>query len=129
LLWAGAEHGIAVIAASVRRSGARKALEEVAMEVTTTRNGSDAVVTVSGDVDVETAPKLEAAFSQIFDEGAQRIVVDLAGVAFLGSSGLSVLIGAQRRATYFELAPGNRIVDRLIELTGLGLLYGDTNSD
>jgi anti-sigma B factor antagonist len=98
------------------------------MEVTTTRNGSNAVLTLAGDIDVETAPKLDAAFAAVFEEGAQDIVVDVAAVSFLGSSGLSVLIGAQRTATSFHLQRGNRIVDRLVELTGLDLLYGDANS-
>lgn len=98
------------------------------MEVTTTRDGLEAVVTVAGDVDVETSPKLEAAFSELFSDGAQTVVVDVSDVSFLGSSGLSVLIGAQRAATRFELRRGNRIVDRLIEITGLALLYGDAHS-
>ena len=98
------------------------------MEVTTTRDGLVAVVTVAGDVDVETSPKLDAVFAELFSDGARTVVVDVSDVSFLSSAGLSVLIGAQRAATHFELRRGNRIVDRLIELTGLALLYGDSHS-
>ena len=62
----------------------------------------------------------------LFSGGATSLVVDVEAVSFLGSSGLSVLIGAHRTAERFELRRGNRIVDRLISLTGLGLLYGDS---
>lgn len=97
------------------------------MQVSTTRNGEEAVVTVSGDVDADTSPQLEAEFASVAASGARTVVVDVGAVSFLGSSGLSVLIGAQRAADRFELRRGNRIVDRLVELTGLGLLYGDAD--
>ena len=97
------------------------------MEVATTRNGTNAVLALAGDIDVETAPKLDAAFAAVFEEGARNIAVDVSGVFFLGSAGLAVLIGAQRSAATFELQAGNRIVDRLIELTGLQLLYGHSD--
>ena len=99
------------------------------MQVTTTRNGDQAVVTVTGDVDADTSPRLEAEFSSLLAGGAHTMVVDVEGVSFLGSSGLSVLIGAHRSADGFTLRRGNRIVDRLIELTGLGLLYGEDAAD
>ena len=95
------------------------------MQVTTTRDGDEAVVTIAGDVDADTSPQLEAEFSSLLAGGARSLIVDVEGVSFLGSSGLSVLIGAHRAADRFELRRGNRIVDRLVALTGLGLLYGD----
>ena len=95
------------------------------MQVTTTRSGDEAVVTIAGDVDAGTSPQLEAELNTVFASGASAIIVDVEAVSFLGSSGLSVLIGAHRTAERFELRRGNRIVDRLISLTGLGLLYGD----
>ena len=101
------------------------------MQVTTTRSGDEAVVTIAGDVDAETSPQLEAEMNTLFASGTKSVVVDAEGISFLGSSGLSVLIGAHRTAERFALRRGNRIVDRLISLTGLGLLYGDseTNAD
>lgn len=98
------------------------------MQVTTTRNGDEAVVTVGGDIDAETSPQLEAEINSVLGGGVRSVIVDVEAVSFLGSSGLSVLIGAHRAADRFELRRGNRIVDRLIELTGLGLLYGDADA-
>ena len=97
------------------------------MQVTTTRKGDEAVVLIGGDVDAETSPQLEAELTALLSGGARSMIVDVEAVSFLGSSGLSVLIGAHRAADRFELRRGNRIVDRLIELTGLGLLYGDAD--
>lgn len=98
------------------------------MQVTTTRNGDEAVVIIGGDVDAETSPQLEAEINSVLGRGVRSMIVDVEAVSFLGSSGLSVLIGAHRAADHFELRRGNRIVDRLIELTGLGLLYGDADA-
>ena len=97
------------------------------MEITTTRTGDEAVVIIGGEVDSETSPRLEAELTALLSAGARSMIVDVEAVSFLGSTGLSVLIGAHRAAHRFELRRGNRIVDRLIELTGLGRLYGDAD--
>ena len=95
------------------------------MDASTTRDGAAAAVTVSGFIDSETAPKLDALMDGLFADGARRLDVDLTDVSFLSSAGLSVLISAHRRSDEFRLRRGNRIVDRLIELTGLTMLYGE----
>ncbi len=95
------------------------------MELTTTVDGSRTTVGVYGDIDSDTAPKLEAELSGLITAGASELVLDPAGVSFLSSAGLSVLITTHRAATSFRLERGNRMVDRLIALTGLEMLYGD----
>jgi anti-sigma B factor antagonist len=54
------------------------------------------VVTVSGQLDMETAPRLEAALYPLLDGGVRRIVVDLADLSFCDSIGLSTLFVAHR---------------------------------
>ncbi len=98
------------------------------MQVTTTRSGDEAVVRIAGDIDTVTSAQLESELTSLLNGGARMMIVDVEAVSFLGSCGLSVLIGAHRSADQFELRRGNRIVDRLIELTGLGLLYGDADA-
>ena len=94
------------------------------MEVTIKRQGASAVVTVTGDVDSETSPRLHAEITGALLDGGNDMNVDMAGVTFLNSAGLTVLIDAQRNAERFSVQPGNRVVDRLIALTGLSILYG-----
>lgn len=98
------------------------------MQVTSTTNGPEVVITVAGEIDADTSPSLDAAIAEVVGQGIRSLVVDLEEVTFLGSSGLSVLIGAQRSVESFELRRGNRIVDRLITLTGLERLYGSATS-
>ena len=100
------------------------------MDIVIDRHDGTARVRVTGDVDSETAPRLEAELARVIVDGADDLVLDLSEVSFLSSAGLGVLIGLHRDAQRLRVEPGNRIVDRVIELTGLGLLYGeDEGSD
>ena len=56
------------------------------------------VLTIRGEADIESAPALQRALAEAASE-AQLIVLDLAGLEFIDSSGISVLIQAQLRAT------------------------------
>jgi anti-sigma B factor antagonist len=78
------------------------------------------VVIATGDVDLAGGPLLEAAILQ--REGHQPVVIDLAGVEFIDSSGLRSLLGASRRAhersTEVVLRSPSAEVRRLLEITG-----------
>jgi anti-anti-sigma factor len=80
---------------------------------------SATVVTVGGELDVHTAPSLQAALAALDSSG--RIVVDLTGVGFLDSTGLSVFVNAladARQATLAVVANAPRVV-KVFTLTGL----------
>ena len=97
------------------------------MDVTSNRSGTSATVVVIGDVDSETAPALENAVRALIADGVTALALDATGITFLSSAGLSVFVGAKKELPDvggFVLLRGNRTVDRLIQLTGLELLYG-----
>lgn len=56
------------------------------------------VLTVTGEVDLSTAPRLREAIVEAIADGATRLVVDLDHVEFLDSTGLGVLVGGLKRA-------------------------------
>ncbi|MBE8522699.1 STAS domain-containing protein [Amycolatopsis sp. H6(2020)] len=66
--------------------------------VATRTTGAGAVVTVEGELDVATAPRLRAGVAALVLRPGQRLVVDLAGVTFCDSSGISALIAARNVA-------------------------------
>ena len=81
------------------------------------------VVKVAGEVDIETSPVLEERLRSVLDQGHSSVVIDLAGVTFLDSTGLSVLIGGLRRCQdgggELHLASPRPNVRKVLEVTGL----------
>ena len=56
-------------------------------------------VELSGELDISTAGEVEARLLQLEDDGVpERLIIDLREVSFLDSTGLSLLINADRRA-------------------------------
>jgi anti-sigma B factor antagonist len=68
------------------------------LEISSESNGSQCTVTLDGEVDVYTAPRLKDELVSLIQNGCTHVVVDLEGVAFIDSSGLGVLVSALRRA-------------------------------
>lgn len=86
-------------------------------------HGADArVVTVTGEIDTLTAPKL-ASFLNEQLSAVQVVVVDLDGVEFLGSAGLSALFEANelahRERRDLRMVCHSRIANRALEATEL----------
>ena len=70
------------------------------MALTTTRVGSAAVVTVTGELDLQTARELMSTVDDALEwPDLAGLVVDLSGVSFLGSSGLGTLAELATRTT------------------------------
>jgi len=71
------------------------------MEIQREQHGSAVVVAVSGTVDIHSSPTLRAELRQPLGLKVPSIVVDLAGVKFVDSSGLATLIEALKRANEY----------------------------
>ena len=55
------------------------------------------VVGVGGEIDMDTTPMLEDLLQEVVDAGARHVVLDLAGVTFMDSSGLNLLVMSLKR--------------------------------
>ncbi|MGH8774114.1 MAG: STAS domain-containing protein [Jiangellaceae bacterium] len=84
------------------------------------------VVAVSGDVDLTTAPVLRDHLLDRIELGERRLMVDLAEVGFLDSTGLSALVVAYHAATETRgalvVARARPPVRRVLEITRLDVL-------
>ncbi|MFJ6675438.1 STAS domain-containing protein [Actinosynnema sp. NPDC091369] len=98
---------------------------QLGLDVRTAAQGVT-VVSVSGEVDMLTAPQLRASALQHLDAGS-TLVLDLSGVSFLGSAGLAVLVEASqqaaRREAEFRVVAVERAVTRPLAATGLGEVF------
>lgn len=63
-----------------------------------------AVLRVSGEVDILSAPLLGDRLAALFITSPRVLVLDLAGVTYLGSSGLAVLVQARDSASHGNVA-------------------------
>ena len=88
-----------------------------------------AVLTARGEVDLYTAPVLRSALDEAFENDPKSIVVDLTGITFFASSGLSVLLAgldeAERRHCELRLAGCSRAVQRPLDIAGVGAYFED----
>lgn len=87
------------------------------------RDDGAVVVSVFGELDLATCPQLRAVLDRLATE-KRTAVVDLAGVAFMDSTGLNLLAQATREARRdgwtFALAPElPDAVARLFEITSM----------
>ena len=85
--------------------------------------GGCTVVTISGELDIASAPVLREQLLGLLRPGASRIVIDHSGVIFCDASGLAVLVGASRRAGLLDgvlrLAAPTPLTATVLRLTGL----------
>jgi anti-sigma B factor antagonist len=93
------------------------------LTVESREDGNACVLALTGELSLADASALERRLEQVLTTNATTIVVDLAGVEFIDSTGLSVLVRAQQQATERGIELGvanpNAQAARLLSLTGL----------
>ncbi|MGH9164658.1 MAG: STAS domain-containing protein [Acidimicrobiales bacterium] len=92
-----------------------------------TEHGPMTVLSVRGEVDVYTAPRLREKLVELVGQGKHQIVIDLEAVEFLDSTGLGVLVGALKRLRSHDgdlslVCTQHRIL-KVFEITGLTRVF------
>jgi anti-sigma B factor antagonist len=86
-------------------------------------DGNAFVVSLTGEVDLHTAPELEHALDGVIGLGGTSAVVDLADVSFIDSTTLGVLMRThsqlQRLGGQLIVVASDRRILRTLEITGL----------
>ena len=104
------------------------------LEIAVDQVGKDAVVRLSGRIDVDSSPDLRDRLRTLLSEESlpKTIIVDLAGVSYIETSGVATLIEALRIArhhhTNFRLQGLSGAVLRLFEVTGVRALFEASGS-
>ncbi len=123
--WAQTVHTVTVWPHRVVECGLRANEGErpVDLSVTSRPVGDRSVVSVVGEVDVYTAPRLRERLSDLVNAGEHHLVVDLSGVDFLDSTGLGVLVGGLNRVRgqggSLTLVCGTERILKVLRITGL----------
>ncbi len=88
--------------------------------------GSDAaIITVCGELDADTGLVLQHQLAGQVVHGRRHLVLDLAGVPFMDSSGLRVIVRTVNEMRNVDgsvsLAAPSQVVRRVLDLTGIGM--------
>ena len=74
-------------------------MPQTPFEMDSTNDGAKGRVTLTGELDIATVPRVQQAVDAMLAEGVTQITIDLAGVGFVDSSGLRLFIVLDQRAT------------------------------
>ncbi len=102
------------------------AAEEAPVSIDATACGEGiALVTVAGELDVETAPELHNRLADQVRGGRRHLLLDLSAVPFMDSSGINALLKAHdtagRAGGGVCLVAPAPVVRRVLDLTGVSL--------
>ena len=90
------------------------------MNISKTQNGTALTIGLEGKLDTLTAPELETVIKKELD-GVTELKMDLSNLEYISSSGLRLLLSAQKtmdgKGTMTVLNPGE-MVNEVLEVTG-----------
>jgi len=103
-------------------------VRHVELKVSTRSQGGRTVMSLGGEIDLYTAPRLHGELVTILSGDAPvQIVVDMSGVDFCDSTGMNVLLAAHRRAREqggdLELAAPRPAIRKILQVTGLESVF------
>lgn len=84
-------------------------------------------ISVRGELDLSTAPELEAPLEEALDSGEGSLLIDLSQCEFIDSTGIALIVRAWQRLDSGEngralvICSQNDQVRRVLEITGLEL--------
>ena len=95
------------------------------LTITASRDGSTAIVTADGEIDLSNVGELRSAVTDAVED-CDRLRLDLSGIEFIDSTGLGGLLELRSmlraRNVTLEIVAGDGPVRQAVEITGLAEL-------
>lgn len=95
----------------------------VALAIQAAEDGTTSILALSGELDLSTAARLQEAIDDLVARGRHRVVLDLTGLTFCDSTGLTTFVRGNRDCTakggWLRLAGAQGHVERVIGISGL----------
>jgi anti-sigma B factor antagonist len=100
----------------------------VELKVSTRSQGSRTIMSLGGEIDLYTAPRLHGELvSLLSGDSPVQVIVDMSGVEFCDSTGMNVLLAAHRKAREqggdLELAAPRPAIRKVLQVTGLESVF------
>jgi anti-sigma B factor antagonist len=85
------------------------------------------IISLSGEVDLYTAPDFKQQLLQVIEDGAKQVIVDFSETTFIDSTTLGVLVGGVKRLRpnggQLSLVCSDRNITKIFEITGLDRVF------
>ena len=85
------------------------------------------VISLTGEVDLYTAPEFKAQLLDVIGKGGKQVVVDFTNTTFIDSTTLGVLVGGVKRLRsndgQLSLVCSDRNITKIFEITGLDRVF------
>ena len=85
------------------------------------------VISLSGEIDLYTAPEFKQQLLEVIGDGAKHVVVDLTATTFIDSTTLGVLVGGLRRLRSADgqltIVCSDPNITKIFEITGLDRVF------
>lgn len=102
-------------------------MEGIRLETMTKEIEGKKVLDVVGEIDVYTAPQFKEAVNGILAAGEKHLLINMAGVTYMDSSGFGTLLSATKRLRpeggTVGLIKCNTAIDRILKITRLNTIF------
>ena len=97
-------------------------------DIKTDELGGDAyVISLTGEVDLYTAPEFKQKLLEVIGQGGKDVIVDFSDTTFIDSTTLGVLVGGVKRLRsndgQLSLVCSDRNITKIFEITGLDRVF------
>ena len=102
-------------------------LEGIRLETGQRKIDGATVLDVVGEIDVYTAPQFKEAVNNVLAEGHKHLIINMASVTYMDSSGFGTLLSATKRLRPMggtvNLVKCNNAIDRILRITRLNTVF------
>ena len=108
-------------------------METMRIETSLRHRDDVPILDVTGEIDIYTTPQFKEAVSAAIDENKPAIVINMANVTYMDSSGFGTLLSATKRLRPVDgalyLANCNDSIQRMLQITRLNTIFGVYGSE
>jgi anti-sigma B factor antagonist len=107
--------------------GGTTPVESIRLETGFREISGKSVLDVVGEIDVYTAPRFKEAVNEILSGEQKHLVINMAGVTYMDSSGFGILLSATKRLRpeggTVNLVKCSAAIDRILRITRLDSIF------
>ncbi len=103
------------------------------MEIAVSDAGEIKVVRIEGQLDTQTSPHAHAQLTQLIDQGATKLVVNLEKLDYISSAGLWVLLAVAKQlkgnSGELRICGLNEVVQEVFDISGFTTILAVTKTE